>query len=204
MTASPSRCHNTFHYLQCIKQISQTSQQYPRRWCAEVTRWAIVNWPINDSFVTHHRIAVVTTASLRHWLHYPPPTFTTSDLQDAVDISTARSSSDMGVRHHVCKHFACCFYLTTSALFFRCCMAPPITTSSHSIRHAGAKTKSLGMRCGSWRGSGNAKQVRMACNLHLQTSGCFAHLHFARLSNTTTNLYTTTKPHATINLQTNN
>jgi hypothetical protein len=88
----------------------------------------------------------------------PPPTFTTSNPRAAVDTTTARRSGVMGVRHRVCKHLACCFYLTLSVLFFRRFMAPPITPptpTSHPIHHAGAQIKLPARRCGSRHGAGN-------------------------------------------------
>ena len=57
------------------------------------------------------------------------------DVWGIFNTSTARSSGDIWVRHRVCKHFACWFYLTLSVLFFRRFIAPPITPTSHPIHH---------------------------------------------------------------------
>jgi hypothetical protein len=133
--------------LQINELFAHTSQQYPRQCYPEVARWAIINWLIYDTFLTQYHIDIVTTASQRHWLHRPPPTFTTSDVQGAFDTSTARRSGNMWMRHCFCKHFACWFYLTLLALFFRLSWLhpshqPPILStiprcSNHIARRCG-------------------------------------------------------------------
>ena len=50
-------------------------------------------------------------------------------------IDSKEQRHNMWVRHRVCKHFACWFYLTSSVLFFRRFMAPTITPTSHPIHH---------------------------------------------------------------------
>ena len=152
--------------------------------------------------ITHHRLC-----SRRHHIDltatsnaHPTPSFTTSNPPGVLNASTARRGSDMRVRHCFIYMFCLWFDLTLTVLNL-----PMLRGLTHHTSHTNPihhPSTSPARRCSAGKEQQQCGgELLWHATLHLQISGYFTHLHFA-LWNTTTKLYTTTKPHATINLQT--